>query len=308
MTSSSENIFCKFKKKFLRFWKTENTTIALARDVLIAFLLVLILLTALWAYTGQWFGAPMVAIESGSMSHPHEAGFGNLGFIDAGDMVLLVKIENRDDIVTRGSRNFGAYSQKNPAHFRYGDYGDVIVFYPYGDKNRDQIIHRAMCWVDVHEGSDGTLTYSVKEYGETNQDSINIDELGLKDYKPSHEGFITKGDNNLIADQSNNAICSEPIKVEWVSGKARGLIPWIGTLNLFFNDITSGRNTVSNVPGDSITCLVILIAFLISIPITLDLLDFFKRKNNKAIEEQKKQILNEEKSYFDDEQKNPPYY
>jgi len=51
-------------------------------------------------------------------------------------------------------------------------------------------------------------------------------------------------------------------------------LPWIGTINLFFNDITSGRNTVSNVEGDSIVCLILLIGILISIPIFLDLYDY----------------------------------
>ena len=81
---------------FIRFWKSDNSKVSFVRDVLIAFLLVLIILTALWTYTGQWFGAPMVAVESGSMEHFNPP-FGRLGTIDAGDMVLLVKIDDRED-------------------------------------------------------------------------------------------------------------------------------------------------------------------------------------------------------------------
>ena len=65
----------KAKETFLRFWKSENSTISLIRDVFVALLAVLIVLLILWTYTGQWFGAPMVAIESGSMEHPENAPF-----------------------------------------------------------------------------------------------------------------------------------------------------------------------------------------------------------------------------------------
>jgi hypothetical protein len=66
--------------------------------------------------------------------------------------------------------------------------------------------------------------------------------------------------------------------MSWISGKARGELPWIGTLNLLFNDITGGKNTLGNVPGDSLTCLVLLIFVLISIPISLDLYSYYKEK------------------------------
>jgi len=264
------------KQKFIRFWRTDSGKMSLVRDIVIALLLVLILLTALWAYTGQWWGAPMVAIESGSMMHPNEP-YGRYGTIDAGDMVLLVKVNTKSDVVPRGSSIHGTMEREDKENYFYGDYGDVIVYHPYGMKNTDQIIHRAMCWVEVNKDGVDT-TYNVSDYSIFNQPSITISELGLKDYKPSHSGFITKGDNNEICDQASPELCTEPIKVEWISGKARLEIPWIGTINLFFNDITSGGNTVSNVPGDCIQCLIILIVILISIPIILDAYDYYKNK------------------------------
>ena len=298
----------KFKIKFLKFWRSDNTKVSLLRDVLIAFFLVLIILTALWAYTGQWFGAPMVAIESGSMMHPNEP-FGRIGTIDAGDMVLLVKVNSKSDVVSSGGNVSGPRVTKSQEHFHYWDYGDVIIYKPYGSDNRDQIIHRARCWVEYNEEYD---TYTVKEYGiENDSRGVIIPELGLtknccngKPYQPTHSGFITKGDNNNACDQLYKNLCNEPIKVEWISGKARGELPWIGTINLFFNDITGGKNTVSNVPSDSISCLIILIAVLISIPITLDVIDYFKtkqkEKENKVL---KKEIFNEEKQEIKEEEK-----
>jgi len=176
---------CKrIKELFLRFWKSDDGKISLIRDVLIALIAVLIILTGLWAYTGQWLGTPMVAIESGSMEHLDPT-FGRLGTIDAGDMVLLVKVNNEDDIVTYKS----AYTAKDQDYFFYSEYGDVIVYRKYGNPDYDQIIHRAMCWLEYHEDY-GTCT--VEDYGIINETAVTIKELGLQGYKPTHSGFITK--------------------------------------------------------------------------------------------------------------------
>jgi len=267
----------KFKLKFMKFWRSDDSKISLIRDVLVAFLLVFIILLALWVYTGQWFGAPMVAIESGSMMHPNEP-FGRIGTIDAGDMVFLVKVNNKADVV--------AHALKDSDNYQYWDYGDVIVYRPYGDENRDQIIHRAMAWVEYNEEY---KTFTVEGYEEqnTNVTSITIPELNLNKYIPKnpHSGFITKGDNpytNPTTDQEGG-ICEELIKVEWISGKARGELPWIGTLNLVFNDIVGGKSTLQNVPGDSITCLIILIVVIVSIPISLDVYGYIKQKRKQQL-------------------------
>jgi len=281
-----------FKKLFLRFWRSENKKISLIRDVVVAIIAVLIILTLLWAYTGQWFGAPMVAIESDSMMHANEP-FGRLGTIDAGDMVLLVKVNKRSDVVTYGS----AREQGKEGLQTYGSYGDVVIYRKYGDPKEEQIIHRAMCWVEV-EDSGNERTYTITEYNIYNQTSILIPELGIEsptggNYTPNwdHSGFITKGDNpstNKECDQTGG-ICDQPIRLEWISGKARMELPWIGAINLFFNDLTNGkfwngeRPTVNNVKSDCITCLVILIAVLVSIPISLDLYDYYKTKKKQQL-------------------------
>jgi signal peptidase len=278
-----QNFYKILKTNFLKFWKSEDTKVSIVRDILVALFIVFIILMILWAYTGQWFGTPMVAIESNSMQHTDEP-FGRLGTINAGDMVLLVKVDEKEDIVTRGSNLVGAYAEKS-GNFNYGDYGDVIVYKPYGRDNDDQIIHRAMCWVEYDEETD---TYSVPEYKLKNVSTITIQELGLFKWTPvyyphcdkPHSGFITKGDNpetNPTCDQVGG-ICNDTIKVEWISGKASCELPWIGTLNLIYNDIKDGENTVSNVPSDSIICLVITIGILISIPIALDIYSYFKEK------------------------------
>ena len=278
--------FKRFKKLFMRFWKSENSTVSLVRDVFIAFIIVFIIILALWTYTGHWFGTPMVAIESSSMMHRNEP-FGRIGTIDAGDMVLLVKVDNRGDIDT--------YAEEN-GKYNYGKQGDVIIYQPDGQTNRDRIIHRAMCWIEVKDVNN-KKTYTIEELGIYEQDAdieLYYPDLGIMslDGEPikvnwANSGFITKGDNpdtNQNCDQIGG-ITSQPVKVEWISGKASGELPWIGTINLFFNDLTSGKNTVGNVyrdARDSIDCLVILIEALILIPVGLDINSYYKERKKKS--------------------------
>ncbi|RLF33824.1 MAG: S26 family signal peptidase [Thermoplasmata archaeon] len=265
-----------FREKFLQFWRSEDEKIALIRDILVAVTAVLVVLLLLWTYTGQWFAAPMVAIESGSMQHPNEP-FGRYGTIDAGDMVLVKKVYNRNDIITHGGDFGGAKAEDGLK--TYGDYGDVIIYRRMGRYDEDQIIHRAMCWVDV-EVVDGKKLFTIEEYGIYRERTITIPELKINGLIPdwSHSGFLTKGDNNEYIDQDPRAqICKEPVKLSWISGKARFEIPWIGTINLFFDDLIHGSNNVGNVPSDCLICLGIVIATMISIPVVLDLYDYLKQ-------------------------------
>ncbi|MCX6666021.1 MAG: S26 family signal peptidase [Euryarchaeota archaeon] len=276
------------KNLFLRFWRSDKTKIALLRDVLIAFMAVLVVLLILWSYTGQWFAAPMVAIESGSMEHSNSP-FGRLGTIDAGDMVLVQKVSKQSDLVTYGA----AKNADDKNSFFYSNWGDVIVYKPLGRTDVSQIIHRCMCWVEVYNNN-GKLTYTIEEFDIHNVTAINIPELGLNNFVPkppylpepwTNSGYLTKGDHNNIIDQATD-ICPQPVKIEWISGKGRSEIPWVGTINLFFADLTNGhlsdsQSTVKNVHQDSLVCLAILIAFLVSIPISLDLYDYFKHKKKK---------------------------
>ncbi len=260
-----------------RFWHTERSSIALIRDVLVALLAVLIILTALWAYTGQWFAAPMVAIESGSMEHSNPP-FGRLGTIDAGDMVLVQKVSKVSDIIPHGGPVRGAEAQHGWQ--TYGNYGDVVIYKPMGRNDVSQIIHRAMCWVNVSKHN-GQYVYTIPDFGIYNETDLSIPELGLDGRDPgwTHSGLITKGDHNEICDQISN-ICPQPVELSWISGKARGEIPWIGTINLFFEDVLHGKDTVGNVHEDSLVCLGVVLAILISIPIILDVHDYLRKKKN----------------------------
>ena len=271
------------RELIVRFWRSEDEKISLVRDILVALVAVLIVLLILWTYTGQWFAAPMVAIESGSMEHA-DPPFGRIGTIDAGDMVLVQKVYDYDDIVPHGGTVEGAQAEKDPQYYFYGDWGDVIIYKPLGRDDVSQIIHRSMTWVEVEQF--GTVTtYTIEDYGKYNVTELTIPELGLKASSPpwTHSGYLTKGDNNMVIDQLSE-ICPQPVKLEWISGKARLEIPWLGTINLLFEDLMHGKNTVSNVHEDSLICLVILIVFLISIPVFFDVKDYLRGRKEKQIE------------------------
>ena len=193
-----------------------------ARELLSAFAVVLVVFLLAWGYTGNW--PPMVVIESGSMEHDSnqlypEPGFTHIGPIDTGDLVL-VKSAERDDIVTY-------LEGKQTGYKRYGDYGDVIIYFKNGvlggcDMNMTSrfdfdisitteaecnqqdgewivatpVIHRAMAWVEVRD--DGS--YYLPEIDmEFSNGKLVLAEIGLPPDAPltglDHSGYITKGDS-----------------------------------------------------------------------------------------------------------------
>src|SRR5256886_2101252 len=72
------------------FWKE------LARDALVAGLIVTVFLGALYLYAGVW--PPLVVVESSSMQHGSEAS--SIGVIDTGDMVFQQAASTRGSIIT----------------------------------------------------------------------------------------------------------------------------------------------------------------------------------------------------------------
>jgi signal peptidase I len=231
------------------------------RDVAIGGLVILLVLSSMWVYTGRWGHSPVVVVESGSMMHcsnglpPYgrdcDSGrFGRLGTIDPGDLIL---VKDAGGVDVAGRAGGGEH--------HYGAAGDVIVYQPSGDAGRVPVIHRAMAWVDVN--ADGT--YSVPDLGLHRIDDLDHPELqalGLKpgfaavtrnsSYDafcgpagPGRSGFITRGDNNAAADQGPDPHPLGDISVcfaqpEHLLGVARGELPWLGLVKLYVTDVLGG--------------------------------------------------------------------
>lgn len=204
------------------------------KEMGIAFGVVGTLLLVLTLYTSVW--PPLVVVESGSMMHPDDDGFGNLDVIDPGDLVLVKEVGSREDVdlfVDQGGT-------------RYGRAGDVVVYYPQNDRRTTPIIHRAMTWVEVPD--DGPCVVEWFDGGTRQCDpdgTLTIERWGIQDWEPQHSGFITLGDNNEQADQATGRV-GGAVKMSWVQGEARGEIPWIGLIKL----VVSPTPNQYNAPAD----------------------------------------------------------
>ncbi len=149
----------------------------------------------LYLVAGTW--PAVVTIESESMV-PH---------MNIGDLVLVVDEDRYGQLTTWAEGNRTGYMS-------FGDYGDVVIYRPNGLEDIHPIIHRAMAYAD--------------------EASIAASPLGQY-YTDPHGGYITKGDNNPVIDQGTyfqGIGVIEPVKKEWIVGKALFAIPLIGYIPL----------------------------------------------------------------------------
>jgi signal peptidase len=244
-----------------RFLTSQERRHVVAREVATGALVVLVVLSLLWGFTGQPIGrSPIVVVESGSMMHcsngfvPYgrdcDSTVARLGTIDPGDLILVKDIDGVDDVDTNAD---GGGSH-------YGRAGDVIVFRPDGltpAQGRTPVIHRALAYLEVNADD----TFTIAELGLSHVDDLDdprIQALGLgagyaaslRDPRlddvcgpvgPGRSGFITRGDNNPGADQGAHTFIARcPVKTEWILGKARAEIPWLGLVKLYATDIPKG--------------------------------------------------------------------
>ena len=141
----------------------------------------------LYLYSGVW--TPIVSVDGTSMlEHMHE-----------GDLVLIQGLDRTTVNTNRASADTG--------YRTFGEYGDVIVYYPYGDTSRNMVIHRAMYWVNESEP------------------------MWPRGPAAPWSGYITLGDNNSgNLDQATDICLAEPVKPEWVHGVAKYSVPFLGYL------------------------------------------------------------------------------
>jgi signal peptidase len=237
-----------------RFLTSEDRRMVVAREVAVGALVVLLVLSLLWGFTGQPIGrSPSVVVESGSMMHcsngfpPYARDcsepFARLGTIDPGDLILVKDIDGAGDV--QGKADGGRE--------RYGSAGDVIVFRPDG-QGSTPVIHRALAYVQVN--GDGTFTVAALDLDRVDDlDDPRLLQLGLapgyadllRDPRwdslcgpvgPERSGFLTRGDNNPTADQGPlSSVAKCPVKTAWILGEARGEIPWLGLVKLYASDL-----------------------------------------------------------------------
>jgi len=180
------------------FRTRDHRAMLLLRDLLCVGAIVGGIALALFLICGTW--PAVVAIESKSMD-PH---------MQIGDLVLVVQ---KDRFGTFRTWQAGSATD----YTKFGEYGDVIIYKPNGMTNITPIIHRAIQHVET-----GPVT------------GVKGKRL-FKNYTAIHPGYITWGDNNQFPDQFYNFPrigIPEPVKDEWIIGKALFTIPLIGYLPL----------------------------------------------------------------------------
>ena len=184
-----------------KFRTSENTWVSWARELAVVAIVVGAIALGLFLVSGTW--PAVVTIESESMV-PH---------MNVGDLVFVVSADRYGDLQTWKEGQETGY-------MKFEDYGDVIIYKPNGATSVHPIIHRAMVWAEegqTFQVTTGNLNYT---------------------YTAPHAGYITKGDNNAVIDQTGwesgyrGLGPLEPVRDEWLVGKALFAIPLIGYLPL----------------------------------------------------------------------------
>ena len=225
-------------------------------EIVVAVMIIVVLLVSLYAYTSNW--PPVYVVESESMQHGYDD---HVGLINTGDLVLAQHVDTSTIVPYVVGLQTG-YST-------YGEYGDVVLYYPNGNLTDAPIIHRALFFVQYNPNG----SYSIPElqglpcgnnissgfYYEVSQypsgcgtvglrGSISLYDVGWQGTEVDlpldtqllgkHSGFVTMGDNNFqdasdtagITDQYGSL--SSLVSTNWIIGVARGMIPWAGAIKL----------------------------------------------------------------------------
>ena len=189
-------------------------------DLALTLLIIVGLLGSFYAYTENW--PPLVVVESSSMQHgPGDV----LGVINAGDLVLVKRVDVPGAVTT--------YVQGEASGLTsYGEYGNVILYAPNGDRSTTPVIHRAILWLEWNstyrkfvvpslsdlschadylwfpggnssgEGycpaSPSSMITGYLELLHVGWQSVKVQiDLRLLENDSAHSGFLTMGDNNF---------------------------------------------------------------------------------------------------------------
>jgi len=170
-----------------QFFKAHPDLYQFLKDLVFSLVFVAVIALALYLYAGTW--SPVVSVDGTSM----------LDHMHAGDLVLVQGLD-------RGAVK--TYEESvNTSYVQFEEPGDVIVYYPYGDRSQPMVIHRAIRWVNKSEP------------------------MWPNGPPAPVSGYITLGDNNHnVTDQESNICYLQPARPEWIHGIARYKVPYLGYL------------------------------------------------------------------------------
>lgn len=247
-------------------------------EPLVALAIIVLLLVSLYAYTSNW--PPVYVVESGSMQH----GSGDtVGLINAGDLVLIQKVSSAGVVSYAAGERTG--------YGTYGEYGDVLLYYPNGDTTATPVIHRAILYLNWDAsnhtysapalaplpcgsqpgalyaiagspsgcGSSGLVTAVTLYHVGWRDLNVTIPLGGLGHYS----GFITMGDGNILAGPPAQGEVDQVFGISglvapsWIVGEARGMVPWVGSFKLLL------EGNAAHVPPGSWQLLAVTISAVI---------------------------------------------
>ena len=199
------------------FCNSNHWAVALGRDLLWIAGVVGGIALALFIICGTW--PAVVTIESQSMV-PH---------MNIGDLVVVVEKERFGPLQTWVQGNISGYK-------KFENFGDVIIYQPNGAKNPVVPIPFLSSGVHpiIHRAMDKADTADLPKY-------LLLDLENISKYYEPHGGYITKGDNNKNIDQVavyQGLGVIEPVKDEWIIGKALFTVPLVGYLPLHIVEVT----------------------------------------------------------------------
>jgi signal peptidase len=177
-----------------RYRASTHWAVALSREILWLVVVVGGIALGLYLACGTW--PAVVAVESESM----------LPNMQVGDLVVVVAKDRFGEVRTYADGAATGYE-------KFGMYGDVIVYRPNGAGTVHPIIHRAMRYEE------------------------NVTSFQNHVYPEPQSGYLTKGDHNLLYDQGTyypGIGYLEPVKEEWVVGKALFSVPLLGYPTLHY--------------------------------------------------------------------------
>ena len=234
------------------------------------------------------------------MQHSDDTSY--IGVIDTGDIVVVKSVETYQEVTTyvEGLAN---------GHSTYGEAGDVIIYHREGMLK--PIIHRAIVKLEYNFTGGGFDVPSLANISEELWDvpggekvwwnlkemlvlydvgysgaMLEIDLSTMISYMFAngniHGGFITLGDHNWEVvngtpvaryDQRWLSTMREPVREDWVVGKARGELPWFGLIKLW----ATGTLPV-DAPANSQRNLMITLGVIILVPIAFDVTSGIMRR------------------------------
>lgn len=262
------------------------------RTLFTVVLAIILLELALVAYSGMW--PPLFAVKSSSMQHSDTES--KLGVIDTGDMIIVRDSDGSGvrtyvDCFVTGDRTFG-------------DFGDVVIYDPYGYDYPVPVVHRAMLRLernvtterydlpslaglpsekwgngDYLDGRWWNLEGFIEIYDIGRHSAtlhVNLTEMLLyyEDVGRIHDGLITMGDNNVfyvngewiaMYDQMPLGLCRSAIRDEWIIGEASLEVPWLGLIKLYLQG-----GIPSYAPKNSSTNLIALFVGLVAGSVVFD--------------------------------------